>query len=114
MLIVQGVANTIHPSIQVTIDCPLRHEDAKMPVLDLKAWPTQEQDKETRETTVRILHEHYSKEVSAKAYVNTRSALPVKTKRTIHTPEKLQQALALECGLEACRTVYGSYAVLWI
>ena len=87
MLKVQEVANTIHPSIQVTIDCPSRHEDAKMPVLDLKAWPTQERDKVTRETTVRIVHEHYSKEISAKAVVNARSALPVKTKRTIHTQE---------------------------
>ena len=39
MLKVQEVANTIHPSIQVTIDCPSRHEDAKMPVLDLNANP---------------------------------------------------------------------------
>ena len=58
-----------------------------MPVLELKAWPTQERDKVTRETTVRIVHEHYSKEISAKAVVNARSALPVKTKRTIHTQE---------------------------
>ena len=43
MLTVQGVANTIHPSIQVTIDCPSKHTDVKMPVLDLNVWPAQRQ-----------------------------------------------------------------------
>ena len=36
MRIVQKVPNGIHPSIQVTIDCPSRHSDLKMAILDLK------------------------------------------------------------------------------
>ena len=90
MLIVQETANNIHTSIEVTFDCPSMHEDVKMPVLDLKVWPTQEVDPVTRESTVRIMHEHYSKEVASKAVVHARSALPWKTKRTIHTQEVIR------------------------
>ena len=96
MCFVQETASTIHPSIQVTFDCPSKHENVKMPVLDLEVWPAQELDPLTREMTVRIMHEHYSKEVASKAVVHADSALPWKTKRTIHTgnhkdPEELQQ-----------------------
>ena len=35
MRIVQEVANGIHPSIQVTIDCPSRYSDLHMPILGL-------------------------------------------------------------------------------
>ena len=87
MCVVQETANTIHPSIQVTFDCPSKHENVKMPVLDLEVWPAQEVDPLTREVTVRIMHEHYSKEVASKAVVHAESALPWKAKRTIHTQE---------------------------
>ena len=87
MLFVQQIANTIDPSIQVTIDYPSRHSDVKMPILDLKVWPSQEQDPETREVSVTIMHEHYHKEVGSRAVVNAKSALPHKMKRTIHTQE---------------------------
>ena len=87
MLSVKQIANTIDPSIQVTIDYPSRHSDVKMPILDLKVWPSQEQDPETREVSVTIMHEHYHKEVGSRAVVNAKSALPHKMKRTIHTQE---------------------------
>ena len=84
MRIVQEVANGINPSIQVTIDCPSGHSDLKMPILDLKVWPSNELDVVTRETSVMILHEHYHKEVASRAVVNARSALPA-------TPEGQEQ-----------------------
>ena len=87
MYMVQEVANTIHPSVEVTFDCPSKHEDLKMPVLDLKAWLSHGVDLETREPVVSVMHEHYTKEVASKAVVDARSALPMKTKRTIHTQE---------------------------
>ena len=59
MRIVQETANTVHPSIEVTFDCPSMHEDVKMPVLDLEVWPAQEVDPVTREPTVIMVHEHY-------------------------------------------------------
>ena len=85
MCVVQEVANTIHPSIEVTYDCPSKHEDLKMPVLDLKAWLSLGVDLESREPVVSVMHEQYTKEVASKAVVDARSALAMKTKRTIHT-----------------------------
>ena len=90
MKIVQTIANTIHPSIEVTFDCPSLHDDQKMPVLDLKVWTSYDVDQENREQEMRILHEHYHKEVASKSVVNARSALPWKTKRTIHTQEVIR------------------------
>ena len=58
MRIMQEMANGIHPSIKVTIDCSSRHSDLKMPILDLKVWPSNELDGVTRDTSVMILHEH--------------------------------------------------------
>ena len=87
MCVVQEVANTIHPSIEVTFDCPSKNENLKMPVLDLKAWLSHNVGPETREPVMKMIHEHYTKEVSSKAVVNARSALTWKTKRTIHTQE---------------------------
>ena len=90
MSIVQNVANTIHPSIEVTFDCPSQHDDQKMPVLDLKVWTSLIAFQENREPEMKILHEHYHKEVASKSVVNARSALPWKTKRTIHTQEVIR------------------------
>ena len=55
----------------MTIDCPSKNEDSKLPVLDLKVWPTQELDPVTREVTVRFMYEHCSKDVTSKAVVNS-------------------------------------------
>ena len=81
------MANTIHPSIEVTIDCLSKHEDLKIPVLDVKTWLSHDVDLESREHIVKMMHEHYAKEVKSKAVVDAGSALPWKTKRTIHTQE---------------------------
>ena len=35
---VKLIAETIHRSIQVTVDCPAYHDDKKVPILDLKVW----------------------------------------------------------------------------
>ena len=36
MLLIQSVANSIHHSIRHIIDFPSKHEDGKVPMLDLK------------------------------------------------------------------------------
>ena len=61
MCVVQEVANTIHLSIEVTFDCPSKHEDLKMPVLDMRAWLSHGMDLATREPVVSMMHEHYTK-----------------------------------------------------
>ena len=84
MQLFQRLANTIHPSIQVTIDYPTNHHDAKLPSLDLKLWTEQ------RNNHTVIVHEHYCKDVASKAVINARSAVPWKNKRTILTQEILR------------------------
>ena len=52
MLVFQRQANSIHPSIQVTIDFPTNYPDLKIPSLDLKLWLAQDFDQETHTTNV--------------------------------------------------------------
>ncbi len=64
----QRVANTIHPSIRVTIDYPSNHADGKLPVLDTKQWIE----------NGKLMHTYYSKPMSSKYVVMESSALPEK------------------------------------
>lgn len=83
-------ANSIHPSIQVEIDYPSRYSDFKLPILDLKVWPFQHFNEVTQTNDVYILHEYYHKDVSSKAVIHVRSAIPWKAKRVILTQEILR------------------------
>ena len=80
MDIVKSVANDIHQSIRVELDYPSKHEDNKIPILDLKVWV------ERREGTNLILHEFYSKEISSCSVIRPRSAVPSRVKRTVLKP----------------------------
>ena len=90
MNILQQIANEIHPSTQVTVDCPSLHSDGKMPSLDLKLW-TEETD-----TGSKIMHEFYSKQMSSKTVIHARSAMSWKVKRTVLTQEALR--IILNCS----------------
>ena len=90
MRVIQQVASHIHPSIKSTIDCPSRHADGKMPSLDVKMW-IQEIDNEKK-----IVYEHYEKEMTTKAVIHAKSALPIQTKRTVLTQEVLR--ILLHCS----------------
>ena len=82
MLVFQREANSIHPSIQVTIDFPTNYPDLKIPSLDFKLWLSQIFDQVTHTTSITLMHEHYSKDVSSKAVINARSAIPWRNKHT--------------------------------
>ena len=90
MELVQKLANDIHPSLQVTIDYPSKNPKGKMPILDLCVWMSAEYDQVTHEICFNVLHEYYCKDVASKAVINSRSAIPEKTKRTILTQEVLR------------------------
>ena len=90
MKFLQSVANSIHPSIRMTIDYPSKYEDKKCPMLDLKMWI------EMIEGTYYILYEHYEKEMATKAVIHASSAIPFKTKRTVLTQEMLR--IMLHCS----------------
>ena len=92
MSLIKLIANDIHPSMKVEIDFPSNHEDDKMPILDLKVWLEVIDDRTT------IMHEFYSKEVSSKLMVHSRSAIPWQSKRTVLTQEVLR--VLLNCSLD--------------
>ena len=90
MLLYKSIANDIHPSTQVEVDCPSKHDDNRMPLLDLKVWV---ENKNGRSV---IMHEHYAKNVSSKMVINANSALPMNTKRTVLAQEGLR--ILLNCS----------------
>ena len=92
MKFLQSVANTIHPSTQMTIDYPSRYLEGKVPMLDVKMWLEREGD------TRRILYEHYEKEMASKSLVHAKSAIPYKMKQTVLTQEMLR--ILLHCCVD--------------
>ena len=77
MEIVKDTGNQIHRSIEIEVDYPSNHRDRKLPILDLKVWLEELNNKHY------IKHEYYHKDISSKAVVNARSAISWKNKRTI-------------------------------
>ena len=109
MALVQKIGNSIHPSIQLEVDFPSKHDDDKLPILDLKVWVEmrRQQDRGEEESEVNVvLHEFYSKDVASKCVINARSALSWSCKRTILTQEVLR--ILLNCSRELpWKTVVG-------
>ena len=81
MLILQDIANAIHPSIQVTVDFPSNHENGRMPILDTEQWI--ENIKVGDRVKPQILHSQYSKPMSSKYVTHHDSAMPYQTKINI-------------------------------
>ena len=38
MTLIKQIGNDIHPSIQLVVGYPSKHQDRKLPILDLKVW----------------------------------------------------------------------------
>ena len=98
MRLFQSVANSIHPSIEVEIDCQSRHHDGKLPILDLKVWIEKRNRDGESQGENRVLHKYYSKEISSAYVINARSALSWRSKKTILTQEVLR--VLLNCSVE--------------
>ena len=90
MKLLQTIANSIHPSIRMTIDYPSKHADGKVPVLSLKMWIAEVDGK------ARLLHEHYEKPMATKMLIHAKSAVPMRVKRTVLTQEMLR--ILLHCS----------------
>ncbi|CAB4014237.1 Hypothetical predicted protein, partial [Paramuricea clavata] len=97
MRLFQSVANSIHPSIEVEIDCPSQHHDGKLLILDLKVW-IEKRNRDGSQSESRVLHEYYSKEISSAYVINARLALSWRSKRTILTQEVLM--ILLNCSVD--------------
>ena len=81
-----------------TVD--MRHDDNLMPILHLKVWIDRKNViMNGKDCTVNVIsHEFYAKEVSSKMMLSSRSALPMKVKRTMLTQEVLR--VLLNCNPE--------------
>ena len=90
MKFLQSVANSIHPSIRMTIDYPSKHVEGKVPMLDVKMWIEKVGD------VRRIIYEHYEKEMATKSVIHAASAIPFKMKQTVLTQEMLR--ILLHCS----------------
>ena len=77
------------------MDYPSKHQDGKLPILDLKVWmETKEKEIEGRyEKASVIMYEFHSKSMASKAVINARSAINRNTKRTVLTQEVLRVLL---------------------
>ena len=96
---IKEIGNGIHPSIQLEIDYPSKHQDNKMPILDVKIWIEKRKKKGRNEEEgyeTKIIHEYYQKEVSSKRVIHARTAMSKKQKRTILTQEMLR--IMLRCS----------------
>ena len=102
MTMFQEIGNKIDESIKIEIDSPSKHEDGKMPLLDVKVWI--EGSEETEETEVtgnaeeepstirkrKIMYEHYRKEIASKMNIHARSAILHNQQRNILTQEVIR------------------------
>ena len=95
MKFLQSVANSIHPSIRMTIDYPTKYEEGKVPMLNVKMWIGEFGGR------LQIMYEHYEKEMATKAVLHASSAIPFKMKRTVLTQEMLR--IMLHCSKDLPR-----------
>ena len=86
----QSVANSIHPSIRMTIDYASRYMDGKVPMLNIKTWIEEIEGRRF------VLYEHYEKEMATKAVIHASSAVPFRMKRTVCTQDMLR--IMLHCS----------------
>ena len=83
---VKAIANTIHLSTRATSDYGSKYDDNKLPTLDTKLWIGESA------TTggMKIIHEHYMKDVSSRHVINYRSAHPEDMKINVLVNEALR------------------------
>ena len=101
MTMFQEIGNKIDESIKIEIDSPSKHEDGKMPLLDVKVWieengetedteVTEEAEEELNTKKRKIMYEHYRKEMASKMTIHARSAIPHNQQRNILTQEVIR------------------------
>ena len=76
------IANSIEEEIEMEIDTCEKHEDRKLPILDMKCWIQDNGD---------LVYKHYEKEVSSKLLISARSAHSNGSKRSVHVSELVRR-----------------------
>ena len=77
----QSIGNSIHPSIQLTIDFPSKNENHRIPILDTEQWIEEVEVKGERKT--QVLYSHYTKPIANKHLIHRDSAIPTRSKLNI-------------------------------
>ena len=91
------IANDVMPGVIVMEeDTPSRHEDKKLPILDMKVW---------KDADSYIVYQHYEKEVSSKLVLNANSAQSSTCKQNVHVQEMIRRILNTSSRLEWKTTV---------
>ena len=78
----QEIGNSIHPSIQTTVDYPSNNPNGRMPVLDTEHW-LEEIEKTNGEKKMQVVHSHYSKPMASNQVINKNSAISERSKYNI-------------------------------
>jgi hypothetical protein len=84
--ILQMIANSICPEVQMTIDVPGNYSNRKLPVLDLNLWMSRDSN-----GIQKLCHTFYKKNVSSKFTIMKRSAMSMAIKRTTHFQEAIRR-----------------------
>jgi hypothetical protein len=82
---VKILADSIHPSIKVTVDISSNYDDNRLPILDLKVWIG-----EISSGQYKVITSHYMKDVSSRAVINSKSSHPTNMKRSVMINEILR------------------------
>ena len=72
-------------------DHPGRHEDRKMPILDMKVWMSGDGY---------IMYQHYQKPMASKKVMHSQSAQSTQCKRNVHTQEIIRRLLNSSARLD--------------
>ena len=84
------------PSIQVTFDCPSKHPEGRMPLLDLEVWVDDEEE---------VVFSFFEKPMASRYTIPVRSAHSWKQKVTNLTREAIRRLLNIHNKLPWTETV---------
>ena len=99
----QEIGNSIHPSIQVTIDFPSNNQNGRMPVLDTEHWLQEVMI--NGKLKKQVLHSHYSKPMSSAFVTHKNSAMSTRTKESVLVADltRVMRNISLWCTAEERR-----------
>jgi hypothetical protein len=100
----QEIANSIHPSIQLTIDYPSNNKNGRLPILNTEQWI--EDTEVNGQVRRQILYSHFSKPMANKFVVLENSAISAKSKENILVADLLtvMMNISVRCRDEERRT----------
>ena len=97
---IKNIGDNITPCIKLEADYPSNHEDNKLPILDMKVWPTVKEETFSLEGQYSVSikrslihHEFYQKEIANKSVIHAQSAMSYTSKRTMITQDILRVLL---------------------